>query len=282
MRTPLSPATNIAITHEFQSSYDFTIPTYAPSGEALFAWSWQNKVGNREFYMDCAVVQVQGNSHYKRQGPHDNMDSLPGIWKADLQSITDCTTVEGESPVYPHPGSDVEYGDGLDSSSPPTPGDCDATSPSPQSTNSSSSDPYTDYNPTNVAAQSHGPPSPSAGSPHDSGLDLVLKNKAQGSAAVSSGVDGADSAPYPADGPTMFAANPVEPTSTASTTTIYIDCPETITMTIYPSETLPTSSTPPVYTTSVPPSACIGTSASCPCAPGYDSRCGEQEVHVCA
>lgn len=258
-----------------KSSYDFDIPTYAPSGEALFAWSWQNKVGNREFYMDCAVVQVQGSSHHKKQSSYDSMDSLPGIWKADLQSVTDCTTVEGDSPVYPHPGPDVEYGDGLDSSSPPTPGDCDAISPTPYNTNSSSSDPYTDYNPTNDAAQAYGSPSPSASSPHDSGLDLVLKNKAQGSAAASAvmgSFDGTDPAPYPADGPTMFAANPVDPTSTASTTTVYVDCPETITMTIYPSETLPISSSPPVYTTSVPPSACTGTSASCPCAPGYDCR----------
>lgn len=33
------------------STYDFTVPTFAPNGVALFAWTWQNYEGNREFYM---------------------------------------------------------------------------------------------------------------------------------------------------------------------------------------------------------------------------------------
>ena len=39
-------------------TYDFTIPAAAPSGDALFAWTWQNKLGNREFYMNCAAVNI--------------------------------------------------------------------------------------------------------------------------------------------------------------------------------------------------------------------------------
>jgi hypothetical protein len=150
-----------------KTTYDFTIPAYAPSGEALFAWSWQNKIGNREFYMDCAVVQVQ-SGQAKRQDSYDSMDSLPGIWKADLQTVNVCTTKEGESPVYPHPGPDVEYGDGFSSSSPPSPGDCDGTSSQPVNTNSSSSDPYTSYAPADGTVQADSPPSPS-GSALDTG-----------------------------------------------------------------------------------------------------------------
>jgi hypothetical protein len=30
---------------------DITIPTDAPSGQAIFAWMWENEVGNREMYM---------------------------------------------------------------------------------------------------------------------------------------------------------------------------------------------------------------------------------------
>ena len=117
-------------------TYDFTVPSYAPSGEALFAWTWQNKVGNREFYMDCAVVQIDSadGGQQKRQDSHDTMDGLPGIWKAAMKSVNSCETVEGENPVYPHPGSDVVYGDGMDSSSSATGGDCDGMSPSSENT----------------------------------------------------------------------------------------------------------------------------------------------------
>lgn len=42
--------------------YKFEIPSDAPSGEALLAWTWFNKVGNREMYMNCAMVTVGGSS----------------------------------------------------------------------------------------------------------------------------------------------------------------------------------------------------------------------------
>lgn len=40
--------------------YDFSIPSDAPDGEALLAWTWFNKVGNREMYMNCAMVTIGG------------------------------------------------------------------------------------------------------------------------------------------------------------------------------------------------------------------------------
>jgi hypothetical protein len=250
-----------------KSSYDFTVPSYALSGEAFFAWTWQNNIGNREFYMDCAVVQVQENQQ-KRQDSYESMGSLPGIWRTDLQSVNDCTTVEGESLVYPHPGTDVEYGGGLDSSSPTTPGACDATSPALGSTKSSSRDSFTSYAPV------YGGEQPS-GAPDITGMDVVLKNKAAGSAPISYGmaISPSETAPatYRADQSTMTSAD-ADAMARRSTTTVFVDCPETITMTIYPTETPPTSSNPPAYTTSAPPSACAGKSATCPCAAGYDCR----------
>lgn len=45
--------------------YKFTIPSDAPNGEALLAWSWFNKVGNREMYMNCAFVTIGGDSKGK-------------------------------------------------------------------------------------------------------------------------------------------------------------------------------------------------------------------------
>ncbi|KAJ5682081.1 Extracellular protein [Penicillium maclennaniae] len=46
--------------------YNFTVPSDAPSGEALLAWTWFNKVGNREMYMNCAFVTIGGNSKGKK------------------------------------------------------------------------------------------------------------------------------------------------------------------------------------------------------------------------
>lgn len=266
-----------------QPSYDFTIPSYAPSGEAIFAWSWQNKIGNREFYMDCAVVQIEPSSEgqQRRQESYDSIDSLPGIWKADLQSVNDCATNEGESPVYPHPGSDVEYDDGMDSSSPPSPGECDATSPNTQSTDSPSTDPYTSYAPSDDLASQAGAapyPSPDASDSHVPELESHYKAADSDSHAAPDTPSGTYPAPYQ-DGSAPDTTDPAgnhrvaaNESATRSTTTVFVDCPETITMTIYPTETPPISSNPPVYTTSAPRSACTGTSASCPCAPGYDCR----------
>ncbi|EAT85541.2 hypothetical protein SNOG_06890 [Parastagonospora nodorum SN15] len=40
----------------------FTIPTELPNGEMSMAWTWSNKVGNREFYMNCAAVEISGGA----------------------------------------------------------------------------------------------------------------------------------------------------------------------------------------------------------------------------
>lgn len=45
--------------------YNFTVPSDAPNGEALLAWTWFNKVGNREMYMNCAFVTIGSDSKGK-------------------------------------------------------------------------------------------------------------------------------------------------------------------------------------------------------------------------
>ncbi|KAJ2486583.1 hypothetical protein IWW37_005561 [Coemansia sp. RSA 2050] len=45
------------------SSYTFDLPRDLPSSDkAIFAWSWVNASGNREFYMNCADVAIKGGS----------------------------------------------------------------------------------------------------------------------------------------------------------------------------------------------------------------------------
>ncbi|KAJ1890530.1 hypothetical protein LPJ81_005921 [Coemansia sp. IMI 209127] len=42
-------------------SYTFTLPKDLPSSNnVIFAWSWVNAIGNREFYMNCADVAIKG------------------------------------------------------------------------------------------------------------------------------------------------------------------------------------------------------------------------------
>ncbi len=80
--------------------YTFTIPTGVQSGSALLAWTWFNRIGNREMYMNCARVRVQG-------GKGDV--TLPSMYEANVFGSDTCNTVEGEEVVFPRPG-DVEYG----------------------------------------------------------------------------------------------------------------------------------------------------------------------------
>lgn len=123
-----------------QSSYNFTIPAEAPSGNVLLAWSWMNLEGNREYYMDCAWVAIDGTNTTTKRA--EALADLPNIYVANLASINDCTTVEQVTPVWPPQdlGPDVEYGGGLNASSPIT-GESECTWPQGSSSNSSSSSP---------------------------------------------------------------------------------------------------------------------------------------------
>lgn len=124
--------------------YDFTIHSFAPTGNALFAWTWFNEIGNREMYMNCAFVQIVGSSttrrsRAKRQSAFTSMSSLPNIWRANIAGLDQCATVESLDPVFPNLGSDVVYG-GVSSSSSPkdTQQGCDSSSPSSQTFQGSS------------------------------------------------------------------------------------------------------------------------------------------------
>ena len=236
------------------STYDFTVPSYAPAGSALLAWTWQNLEGNREFYMNCAEVSiVSGMSRRKKRQTYSSMDQLPYMWKANLDGVNDCTTTEGESPHYPNPGPDVEYGAGMSSSDPPTPGDCDSPIPYGQT--------YRDLGDSiQRIASASSPTTFSSAIPSSS---LPAESAPSSSQASSSeGQPSASSQYY-------------------STSTVTVDCPETVTMTIYPSAsgtaTVTVRPMPTGYTTSAPASVCTGTSASCPCANGY--QC--QELSPC-
>lgn len=43
-------------------SYQVPLPAQLPSGHAIFSWSWVNASGNREYYQNCADVEIKGNA----------------------------------------------------------------------------------------------------------------------------------------------------------------------------------------------------------------------------
>lgn len=85
-----------------EAGLTFNLPGEFPTTErATLAWTWFNKVGNREMYMNCAPIQVTGGS--------DNMEyynSLPEMFVANL-SKEDCATIETHDPIMPDPGQFV-------------------------------------------------------------------------------------------------------------------------------------------------------------------------------
>ncbi|KAF4635531.1 hypothetical protein G7Y89_g2562 [Cudoniella acicularis] len=84
-------------------NFDFTIPSDAKAGTAMFAWTWYNEVGNREIYMNCASVNIAAGSG---TAPAVAFAQRPTIWVANLAN--GCTTVEGKDVIFPDPGPDAD------------------------------------------------------------------------------------------------------------------------------------------------------------------------------
>jgi hypothetical protein len=88
-------------------TYDFTIPDDLPSGKAVLAWTWFNKVGNREFYMNCAPIEISGGG-----GSESALAALPDMMIANIPQGGTCKTAEGKDIKFPNPGKSVESNGG--------------------------------------------------------------------------------------------------------------------------------------------------------------------------
>lgn len=104
------------------TKYSFQIPDNIPTGEATLAWSWVNRIGNREFYMNCAPVTITGSPSKRDEGLETRnatqlaerdttaLDALPDMFVANIPIIDgSCDTIEGQDTQYPNPGPSVEY-----------------------------------------------------------------------------------------------------------------------------------------------------------------------------
>ena len=87
------------------SQLTFNLPKEFPNAErATLAWTWFNKIGNREMYMDCAPISITGGSDNK-----DYYESLPDMFVANI-ATTKCGALEGGDVEVPDPGQFVLLG----------------------------------------------------------------------------------------------------------------------------------------------------------------------------
>ncbi|ROV93582.1 hypothetical protein VMCG_08076 [Cytospora schulzeri] len=88
------------------SSFSFRLPSDTPaSGQAVFAWTWFNLFGNREMYMNCAVITTSGGQSGTETTPFANR---PEIYVANINA---CKNTEGIDTRYPNPGPDLTIND---------------------------------------------------------------------------------------------------------------------------------------------------------------------------
>jgi hypothetical protein len=79
------------------------IPAGLKKGNAVFAWTWFNKVGNREMYMDCAPITIGGDSTSDAV-----FNSLPKMFVANINAPgKQCDTAENIDIIFPEPGKNV-------------------------------------------------------------------------------------------------------------------------------------------------------------------------------
>lgn len=109
------PGDNAAL--EVPYSYDYTIPEELAAGEYVIAWTWNNKIGNREMYMNCAPLTVTGSG-----GSEGHLDSLPDMFVANVGN--GCETTHGTDVEYPNPGEDVDRFNGQTDVFAPPVGSC--------------------------------------------------------------------------------------------------------------------------------------------------------------
>ncbi|RDA92353.1 hypothetical protein CP533_4390 [Ophiocordyceps camponoti-saundersi (nom. inval.)] len=81
--------------------YDYTIHNEIPAGNYTLAWTWFNKIGNREMYMNCAPVTVTGSG-----GSSGFLQSLPDMFVANVGN--GCGVPDSKDVRFPNPGKDVD------------------------------------------------------------------------------------------------------------------------------------------------------------------------------
>lgn len=107
---PVNAVGNLPGSAETVNSLDFTIPNGVEPGKYTLAWTWFNRIGNREMYMNCAPVNIQGGSSAKRSEPQSKAISkrskFPPMFVANVNG---CTTTEMIDIRFPNPGDNLIF-----------------------------------------------------------------------------------------------------------------------------------------------------------------------------
>ncbi len=94
--------------------YYFEIPKDLVLGNATLAWTWFNKIGNREMFMNCAPITLIA-SRGASGGSPTTLSALPDMFIANIGN--GCITVANKDVDFPNPGQrPAKFG-----SSPPSP-----------------------------------------------------------------------------------------------------------------------------------------------------------------
>lgn len=91
-----------------ETTFNFTIPEGIDTGKYTLAWTWFNRIGNREMYMNCAPVDVKKGAS-KRGADIETVEkrstNFPPMFVANING---CTTKESVDIRFPQPGDSVE------------------------------------------------------------------------------------------------------------------------------------------------------------------------------
>lgn len=157
-----------------------------PTGDYTLAWTWFNKIGNREMYMNCAPVTVTGASGKTKRKAHGQrhshgasvakrasaMSSLPNMFVANIGN--GCSTAEsGTTLAIPQQnlGTNVQHV-GSDKLVPPV-GNCGGSSAAPAKEAAPPSEPEAPVAAPAAPADSPSPSPPPATSPSASQAPAV-------------------------------------------------------------------------------------------------------------
>ncbi|KAI3097954.1 CAZyme family AA11 [Penicillium roqueforti] len=85
----------------------FAIPKGIAPGKYTLAWTWFNRIGNREMYMNCAPITVaNASTSNSSDGMPKQSPAFPPMF---IANVNGCITKENVDIRFPWPGSFVEY-----------------------------------------------------------------------------------------------------------------------------------------------------------------------------